>query len=91
MIQVLRSGLSRPELLESRYGSALPSKPLKALQRDALLINNHTHQDDVYDKPMAEVFHAYLVTNNNNNNNIAHEYDSCTFDLGNSLTLLLVK
>ncbi|XP_062863599.1 filamin-A-interacting protein 1 [Trichomycterus rosablanca] len=55
VIQVLKSGLSRPELLESRYGSALPTKPLKALQRDALLIKHNTHQDDVYEKPMAEL------------------------------------
>ncbi|XP_026789787.3 filamin-A-interacting protein 1 isoform X1 [Pangasianodon hypophthalmus] len=55
VIRVLRSGLSSPERLESHYGSAFPTKPLKALQRDGLLINNHILHEDVYEKPMAEL------------------------------------
>ncbi|KAK3563621.1 hypothetical protein QTP86_031863 [Hemibagrus guttatus] len=55
VIRVLKSDFSRPERLESHYSSALPTKPLKALQRDGLLINNHIHHDDVYEKPMAEL------------------------------------
>ncbi|XP_058255891.1 filamin-A-interacting protein 1 [Hemibagrus wyckioides] len=55
VIRVLKSDLSRPERLESHYSSAFPTKPLKALQRDGLLINNHIHHEDVYEKPMAEL------------------------------------
>ncbi|XP_072545568.1 filamin A interacting protein 1a [Salminus brasiliensis] len=55
VIRLLRSALKRPEVLESRYGLAGPTRPLQALQRDGLLMNNHTHHDDVYEKPMAEL------------------------------------
>ncbi|XP_053538499.1 filamin-A-interacting protein 1 isoform X2 [Ictalurus punctatus] len=55
VIWVLRSGLSRPERLESHYSSAFPTKPLKALQRDGLLISNQILHEDVYEKPMAEL------------------------------------
>ncbi|XP_066525971.1 filamin-A-interacting protein 1 [Hoplias malabaricus] len=55
VICLLKSALGRPEVLESRYGSAGPTRPLQALQRDGLLINNHTHHDNVYEKPMAEL------------------------------------
>ncbi|XP_053366512.1 filamin-A-interacting protein 1 [Clarias gariepinus] len=55
VIRVLKSGLSCPGRLESYYSSACPTKPLKALQRDRLLINNHTLHEDVYEKPMAEL------------------------------------
>ncbi|XP_037397657.1 filamin-A-interacting protein 1 isoform X1 [Pygocentrus nattereri] len=55
VIRLLRSALSRPEMLESCYGSVGPIKPLQALQRDGLLINSRTHRDDVYEKPMAEL------------------------------------
>ncbi|XP_060790306.1 filamin-A-interacting protein 1 isoform X2 [Neoarius graeffei] len=55
VIRVLRSGLNQPEKLESYYSSAFPTKPLKALQRDGLLINNHILHEDVYEKPMAEL------------------------------------
>uniref|UniRef100_A0A3B1IH73 Filamin A interacting protein 1 n=1 Tax=Astyanax mexicanus TaxID=7994 RepID=A0A3B1IH73_ASTMX len=55
VIRLLRSALSRPEVLESRYGSAGPARPLQALQRDGLLINNQAHRDDVYEKPMVEL------------------------------------
>ncbi|KAF5909695.1 filamin-A-interacting protein 1-like isoform X2, partial [Clarias magur] len=55
VIRVLRSGLSCPGRLESYYSSTCPTKPLKALQRDGLLINNHTLHEDVYEKPMAEL------------------------------------
>ncbi|KAI5616688.1 filamin-A-interacting protein 1-like [Silurus asotus] len=54
VIRVLRSGLSHPEKLKSHYSSAFPTKPLNALQRDGLLINNNILPEDVYEKPMAE-------------------------------------
>ncbi|KAK2843421.1 hypothetical protein Q7C36_011636 [Tachysurus vachellii] len=55
VIRVLRSELSLPEKLESHYSSAFPTKPLKALQRDGLLIHNHIQHENVYEKPMAEL------------------------------------
>ncbi|ROL42800.1 Filamin-A-interacting protein 1 [Anabarilius grahami] len=56
VIHLLRSALlSRPEELESRYGSSGPVRPLQALQRDRTLSNNHTQHENVYDKPMAEL------------------------------------
>ena len=55
IIHMLKSEHPRPEALEAHYGSALPSKPLLALQRDSLLTTNTTALDDVYDRPMAEV------------------------------------
>lgn len=61
VIWVLRSGLNQPEKLESYYSSAFPTKPLKALQRDGLLINNHILHEDVYEKPMAEVCNVYSI------------------------------
>ncbi|KAA0711514.1 Filamin-A-interacting protein 1 [Triplophysa tibetana] len=56
VIRLLRSELlSRPEKLESRYGSARPSRPLQALQRDAVLSSDQTHHHNVSEKPMAEL------------------------------------
>lgn len=57
VIHLLRSVLlSRPEELESRYGTLGPIKPLQALQRDRTLSNYHTqHTTSVYDQPMAEL------------------------------------
>ncbi|XP_062323321.1 filamin-A-interacting protein 1 isoform X1 [Osmerus eperlanus] len=55
IIHMLKSERPRPEALEAHYGSALPSKPLLALQRDSLLTTNTTALDDVYDTPMAEL------------------------------------
>ncbi|XP_051502149.1 filamin-A-interacting protein 1 [Myxocyprinus asiaticus] len=56
VIHLLRSALlSRPVELESRYGSARPTRPLQALLGDGMLNKNHTHHDNVYEKPMAEL------------------------------------
>ncbi|KAL1258374.1 hypothetical protein QQF64_011618 [Cirrhinus molitorella] len=56
VIRLLRSALlSRPDELESRYGLSGPTRPLQALQRDRMLSNNHAQQENVYDKPMAEL------------------------------------
>ncbi|XP_051578580.1 filamin-A-interacting protein 1-like isoform X2 [Myxocyprinus asiaticus] len=56
VICLLSSALtSRPMELESRYGSARPTRPLQALKRDSMLNKNHTHHDNVYEKPMAEL------------------------------------
>ncbi|XP_069371509.1 filamin-A-interacting protein 1 isoform X2 [Paralichthys olivaceus] len=55
MIGLLKSDRTRPETLEAHYGSANPSKPLQALQRDGLLGHGHRGTEDVYEKPMAEL------------------------------------
>ncbi|XP_016340820.1 filamin-A-interacting protein 1-like [Sinocyclocheilus anshuiensis] len=56
VIHLLRSALlSRPEELESRYGLSGRTRPLQALQRDRTLSNIHAQQENVYDKPMAEL------------------------------------
>uniref|UniRef100_A0A8C2CCU4 Filamin A interacting protein 1a n=1 Tax=Cyprinus carpio TaxID=7962 RepID=A0A8C2CCU4_CYPCA len=56
VIHLLRSALlSRPEELESCYGLSGPTRPLQALQRDRTLSNIQAQQENVYDKPMAEL------------------------------------
>ncbi|XP_042082176.1 filamin-A-interacting protein 1 isoform X2 [Haplochromis burtoni] len=55
IIGLLKSERTRPETLEAHYGSAVPTKPLQALQRDALLTHSGSSTDDVYEKPMAEL------------------------------------
>ncbi|KAK2889804.1 filamin-A-interacting protein 1-like isoform X1 [Channa argus] len=55
VINLLKSERTRPETLEAHYGSAAPTKPLQALQRDTLLIHSNNSTEDVYEKPMAEL------------------------------------
>ncbi|MEQ2181820.1 hypothetical protein GOODEAATRI_015463, partial [Goodea atripinnis] len=55
IIRLLKSDRTRPETLEAHYGSAAPSKPLQALQRDTTLLHDNQSTDDVYERPMAEV------------------------------------
>uniref|UniRef100_A0A8D3A720 Filamin A interacting protein 1 n=1 Tax=Scophthalmus maximus TaxID=52904 RepID=A0A8D3A720_SCOMX len=55
VIGLLKSDRTGPETLEARYGSAAPSKPLQALQRDGLLVHSGRRPDDVYEKPMVEL------------------------------------
>lgn len=62
VILLLRLGRAGPENLEAKYGSSVPPKVLQALQRDGGLLCNHgggrrhrQQQQDVYEKPMAEV------------------------------------
>ncbi|XP_035534493.1 filamin-A-interacting protein 1-like isoform X1 [Morone saxatilis] len=55
IIGLLKSDRTRPETLEAHYGSAVPSRPLQALQRDALLTRSSNSTEDVYEKPMAEL------------------------------------
>ncbi|XP_020511822.2 filamin-A-interacting protein 1 isoform X1 [Labrus bergylta] len=56
IIGLLKSDRTKPETLEAHYGSAAPTKPLQALQRDALLTRcNNNNTEDVYETPMAEL------------------------------------
>ncbi|KAL0165202.1 hypothetical protein M9458_040955, partial [Cirrhinus mrigala] len=54
IIHMLQSERTRPEVLEAHYGSALPVKPLQALQRDSLMTSSDLIRDDVYEIPMIE-------------------------------------
>ncbi|XP_066532858.1 filamin-A-interacting protein 1 isoform X2 [Hoplias malabaricus] len=55
IIHMLKSERMRPEGLEAYYGSAVPSKPLQALQRDRQLTCDREPQEDVYEIPMMEL------------------------------------
>ncbi|XP_059211696.1 filamin-A-interacting protein 1 [Centropristis striata] len=55
IISLLKTDRTRPETLEAHYGSAVPTKPLQALQRDNLLAVSSSSSQDVYEKPMAEL------------------------------------
>uniref|UniRef100_A0A4W5P484 Filamin A interacting protein 1 n=1 Tax=Hucho hucho TaxID=62062 RepID=A0A4W5P484_9TELE len=56
VIRVLKTEKTR-KTLESHYGSAAPTTALQALQRDSLLRTIWTHNDNVYQRPMAELDH----------------------------------
>lgn len=57
---MLQSERTRPEVLEAHYGSAVPVKPLQALQRDSLMTSSNMIRDDVYEIPMIEVRNTAL-------------------------------
>lgn len=69
VILLLRLDRAGPETLEAQYGSSVPTKVLQALQRDGGVLRDHDggrrhrqQQQDVYEKPMAEVkFHPASV------------------------------
>ena len=42
-------------LLEAQYGFVTPQKVLQALQRDTVQSKAETFQEDIYERPMAEV------------------------------------
>lgn len=55
---MLQAKPTAPEVLESRYGSAVPSSALQALQRDGSITGAEPHCNSVYQKPMHEVSHS---------------------------------
>ncbi|XP_056097336.1 filamin A-interacting protein 1-like [Rhinichthys klamathensis goyatoka] len=55
VITVLKADKVDLAVLEGRYGFVTPPQVLKALQRDALQEQGGSWQEDVYEKPMAEV------------------------------------
>ncbi|XP_034555547.1 filamin-A-interacting protein 1-like isoform X2 [Notolabrus celidotus] len=55
IIGLMKTDRTKPETLEAHYGSAGPTRPLQALQRDALLTRSNNSTEDVYEGPMAEL------------------------------------
>uniref|UniRef100_A0A4W4ED96 Cortactin-binding protein-2 N-terminal domain-containing protein n=1 Tax=Electrophorus electricus TaxID=8005 RepID=A0A4W4ED96_ELEEL len=55
VITVLKADKINLALLEAQYGFVTPEKVLQALQRDAIQGKGCGWQDDIYEKPMAEL------------------------------------
>uniref|UniRef100_UPI003AADB834 filamin A-interacting protein 1-like isoform X1 n=1 Tax=Centroberyx gerrardi TaxID=166262 RepID=UPI003AADB834 len=55
VITVLKAEKIDLALLESKYGFVTPQKVLQALQRDAIQGKADVFQEDIYEKPMAEL------------------------------------
>ncbi|XP_026803568.1 filamin A-interacting protein 1-like isoform X3 [Pangasianodon hypophthalmus] len=55
VITVLRAEKIELALLEAQYGFVTPSKVLQALQRDTIQGKGHGWQEDIYEKPIAEL------------------------------------
>lgn len=52
---MLKSKQTSAETVESRYGSAVPTSALQALQRDSSMAASEPLHHSVYHEPMAEV------------------------------------
>jgi hypothetical protein len=52
---MLKTEKTKPEVLEAHYGSAEPEKVLRVLHRDAILAQEKSIGEDVYEKPISEV------------------------------------
>lgn len=59
MITVLKAEKIDLALLEAKYGFVTPQKVLQALQRDAIQGKCDVFQEDIYEKPMAEVTNSH--------------------------------
>lgn len=55
VIHMLKTEKTKPEVLEAHYGSAAPESVLRVLHRDAILAQEKSIGEDVYEKPMSEV------------------------------------
>lgn len=55
VIHMLKTEKTKPEVLEAHYGSAEPGKVLQVLHRDALLAQEKSIGEDVYEKPISEL------------------------------------
>lgn len=58
---MLKTEKTKPEALEAHYGSAEPEKVLRVLHRDAILAQEKSIGEDVYEKPISEVKTAPTV------------------------------
>ncbi len=52
---MLKTEKTKPEVLEAHYGSAAPESVLRVLHRDAILAQEKSIGEDVYEKPMSEL------------------------------------
>ncbi|NXG36426.1 FLIP1 protein, partial [Dromaius novaehollandiae] len=55
VIHMLKTEKTKPEVLEAHYGSAAPENVLRVLHRDAILAQEKSIGEDVYEKPMSEL------------------------------------
>ncbi|KAF7246930.1 Filamin-A-interacting protein 1 [Varanus komodoensis] len=55
VIHMLKTEKTKPEVLEAHYGSAAPGNVLRILHRDALLAQDKSIGEDVYEKPISEL------------------------------------
>uniref|UniRef100_A0A8D0ZPF8 Cortactin-binding protein-2 N-terminal domain-containing protein n=1 Tax=Sus scrofa TaxID=9823 RepID=A0A8D0ZPF8_PIG len=55
VIHMLKTEKTKPEVLEAHYGSAEPEKVLRVLHRDAILAQEKSVGEDVYEKPISEL------------------------------------
>lgn len=56
VITVLKAEKIDLALLEAKYGFVTPQKVLQALQRDAIQGKTEALEEDIYEKPMVEVW-----------------------------------
>ncbi|XP_021247368.1 filamin-A-interacting protein 1 isoform X1 [Numida meleagris] len=55
VIHMLKTEKTKPEVLEAHYGSAAPESVLRVLHRDAILAQEKSIGEDVYEKPISEL------------------------------------
>ncbi|NWI46617.1 FLIP1 protein, partial [Picathartes gymnocephalus] len=55
VIHMLKTEKTKPEVLEAHYGSATPKNVLRVLHRDAILAQEKSIGEDVYEKPISEL------------------------------------
>lgn len=61
MIHMLKTEKIKPDALEAHYGSAAPENVLRILHRDALLAQEKSAGEDVYEKPISEVTTSQII------------------------------
>lgn len=59
---MLKTEKTKPEVLEAHYGSATPENVLRVLHRDAILAQEKSIGEDVYEKPISEVTTSWMTT-----------------------------
>lgn len=62
VIGVLKAEKINLDLLEAQYGFVTPKKVLEALQRDAIQAKATLWQEDIYEKPMGEVWMMHVCS-----------------------------
>lgn len=62
VIHMLKTEKTKPEVLEAHYGSAAPENVLRVLHRDAILAQEKSIGEDVYEKPISEVMTSWFTS-----------------------------